>query len=119
MIAVLSLLILASLVWAAQRCSVASSVRETQQAVVQVQAAAIAWQIDHGDQQCPNMKQIIGGKYLPSQTRMADAWGQALRITCHQLTIGVKSAGPDGIWGTADDVIAHPKQVTRLVPLGG
>jgi len=85
-----------------------SDVNQTRSAVFDIRSAAIAWQIDHGDSVCPNMKQLIGGKYLTSHSRMVDAWDQPFTITCFELTLGVTSSGPDRTKGTSDDIVAAP-----------
>src|SRR5512142_92992 len=91
-----------------------SDIEQTRAAVRDIRSAAIAWQIDHGDQACPNLKQLIGGKYLTSYTRMVDVWDQHYVVTCFQLTIGVTSFGPDRLKGTSDDVVAEPAPVQRV-----
>jgi hypothetical protein len=85
-----------------------TEVKQTRSAVFDIRSAAIAWQIDHGDSVCPNMKQLIGGKYLHSHSRMVDAWDQPFTITCFELTLGVASSGPDRTKGTHDDIVAPP-----------
>lgn len=85
-----------------------SDITQTRSDVLDIRSAAIAWQIDHGDSVCPNMKQLIGGKYLTSHSRMVDAWEQPFTITCFELTLGVASAGPDRTKGTHDDIVAAP-----------
>jgi hypothetical protein len=81
--------------------------------VVDIRSAAIAWQIDHGDSACPNVKRLIGGKYLTSFTRLVDNWDQPYTITCYQLTIAVASSGPDRTKGTSDDIVAPVAPVRR------
>lgn len=85
-----------------------TDVSQTRSAVFEIRSAAIAWQVDHGDAVCPNMKQLIGGKYLMSHSRMVDAWDQPFTITCFELTLGVASSGPDRTKGTNDDIVAAP-----------
>ena len=85
-----------------------SDINQTQSFVFDIRSAAIAWQVDHGDSVCPNMKQLIGGKYLTSHSRIVDAWDQPFTITCFELTVGVSSSGPDRTKGTSDDIVAAP-----------
>jgi len=40
----------------------------------------------------------------PSLVRPVDAWGRAVRISVDSGDINLQSAGPDGEFGTADDV---------------
>ena len=68
-------------------------------------SAAVAWQIDHGAATCPSTRQLVAGKYLPSQTRLVDVWDQAYVISCAQLKLTVTSWGPDRMRGTADDIV--------------
>jgi hypothetical protein len=111
-----ALLIVVALAFLVRSCLSEAELEETRSAVRDIRAAAIAWQIDHGDQVCPNLKQLIGGKYLTSFTRMVDAWGQHYVVTCFQLTIGVTSSGPDRTTGTSDDIVAAPAPVRRISP---
>ena len=94
-------------------CAKASDISQTRSAVLEIQSAAIRWQIEHGDSACPTIKQLIGGRTLISSTRMVDAWDMAFVITCFELTIGVTSFGPDRKKGTADDIVAPPAPVRQ------
>lgn len=113
-LAAAALLIAIAAVFVARSCSRNADIDQTRSAVLDIRSAAIAWQIDHGDQACPNLKQLIGGKYLTSFSRMVDAWDQHYVVTCFQLTIGVTSLGPDRIKGTSDDIVAEPAPVRRF-----
>ncbi len=108
------LLIVVAAIFVVRSCSRHSDIEQTRSAVRDIRSAAIAWQIDHGDQACPNLKQLIAGKYLTSLTRMVDVWDQHYVVTCFQLTIGVTSPGPDRVRGTSDDIIAEPAPVRRF-----
>jgi hypothetical protein len=92
----------------------ASDIAEVHSAVFDIRSAAIAWQIDHGDSTCPNMKQLIGGKYLTSFTRMVDNWDRPFVITCYQMTVAVASTGPDRAKGTTDDIVAPPAPLLKV-----
>jgi len=72
-----------------------------------VLAAAEAWQSEKPDG-CPSITSLSETGFLPSDARADDTWGTRFRIVCSDKTTSVRSAGPDGHFGTRDDVtIGH------------
>jgi serine/threonine-protein kinase len=75
-------------------------------------AAFVAWTKRHAGAPCPTAAQLD----LPS-----DAWGAALRVTCtdqpSEEMIGILSAGPDGQFGTDDDIASWQldRSITAVV----
>jgi hypothetical protein len=94
-------------------CAKASDISQTRSAVLEIQSAAIRWQVFYGDSVCPSIRQLIAGRTLASSTRIVDAWDQPFVITCFQLTVGVTSFGPDRKRGTPDDIVALPAPVRK------
>jgi hypothetical protein len=81
--------------------------------ITQVLTRFTAWSKDHAGAPCPGAAEL-GDPVL-------DPWGQPLAITCtdqpaNQI-IGVISAGPDRVAGTADDIGSWqlPREVTDRV----
>jgi len=70
-----------------------------------VQEAVVHYRVDHSDA-CPSSVQALVGRYLTRSPR--DTWGQALAFRCpgpHTPDgADMTSAGPDGRFGTADDL---------------
>jgi hypothetical protein len=94
-------------------CARASDINQTRAAALEIQTAAIRWQVFYGDAVCPTIRQMIAGRTVASSTRMVDAWDQPFVITCSELTIGVTSFGPDRKRGTADDIVVLPAPVRK------
>ncbi|MFK7986541.1 MAG: hypothetical protein AB8I08_11005 [Sandaracinaceae bacterium] len=55
---------------------------------------------------CPTVQDLNDGGYLPLGAPFRDGWGRRFRIECgpDPATVRVVSAGPDGVFGTADDI---------------
>lgn len=53
---------------------------------------------------CPEVRELTGQGYLDSTRRTADAWDQPFAIVCEGGDVRVSSAGPDGVFGTEDDI---------------
>ena len=53
---------------------------------------------------CPNVKDLVDAKNLSTKTRVRDAWDHEFKIICRADRRIVLSAGPDGKYGTADDL---------------
>lgn len=72
-----------------------------------------AWQASQGDTSCPTMHDLLRGTELP-RDQIRDAWGQPIEIRCGEPLPGsvhgifLRSAGPDGEFGTDDDVTPSP-----------
>jgi len=58
-------------------------------------------QFEHG--RCPTRDELIAGKYVAVR-ELIDPWGTSIAFSCAGDAIIVKSAGPDRLFGTADDV---------------
>jgi hypothetical protein len=69
-----------------------------------VLAAAEAWQSEKPEG-CPTLTGLTDAGYLSSDVRTDDAWGTRFRIVCSDRSTSVHSAGPDGHFGTHDDVV--------------
>lgn len=48
------------------------------------------------------------GPYVKDESKLLDAWGQALEYRCpgvrHPKAFDLASSGPDGVFGTGDDI---------------
>src|SRR5579871_6877820 len=69
-----------------------------------VLAAVEAWQSEKPEG-CPSLTGLADSGYLQSDARTDDAWGTRFRIVCSGTSATVRSAGPDGRFGTHDDVV--------------
>ena len=67
------------------------------------------WQQSQGDTSCPTIRDLLVWTDLP-RDHVRDAWGQPIEIRCGEPLPGsvhglfLRSAGPDGEFGTDDDV---------------
>jgi hypothetical protein len=70
--------------------------------VREIDNAIAQYQVDQ--QRCPKTSDdLIAGKYV-SPRGMVDPWQRTIHFKCSDEDTRVESAGPDGIFGTADDV---------------
>lgn len=53
---------------------------------------------------CPAPTDLHAGGYLDPSRRITDAWDHEFRISCEGDDVRVYSAGPDGRFGTDDDI---------------
>ena len=53
---------------------------------------------------CPTMDDLVEGAYLDKSKRTTDAWDNDFVIECEGDNVAVVSAGPDGQFGTEDDI---------------
>lgn len=54
--------------------------------------------------QCPSMADLVEGEYVDSHTSTTDSWDNEFEISCEGRNFSVASAGPDGQFGTEDDI---------------
>jgi hypothetical protein len=84
-----------------------SRISETRSAIRTVEQALVHWQADNATANCPaDAATLASENYLVHAPR--DAWGHPLRFDCpgqhNRDGADVSSAGPDGVFGTADDL---------------
>ncbi|HEU4532461.1 MAG TPA: hypothetical protein VFS00_00040, partial [Polyangiaceae bacterium] len=60
---------------------------------------------------CPDLEQLFADKQVDHAT-FADAWDNAFELSCVGDDVFVRSAGPDRVGGTDDDVVA-PKHAAN------
>ncbi len=53
---------------------------------------------------CPSVNDLIEGGEISRQARTKDAWERDFKIECDGNEIVVSSAGPDGNFGSEDDI---------------
>lgn len=66
---------------------------------------ATLWVETH--ERCPTTSEILDANLVSSDLGGEDAWDNPFRINCLMgQTPSVRSAGPDGVYGNGDDIIA-------------
>jgi hypothetical protein len=55
-------------------------------------------------QDCPSIDNLVGSKLLDKGNAVRDRWGHLFTIECTERGPVVRSAGPDGMQGTDDDM---------------
>jgi hypothetical protein len=55
---------------------------------------------------CPTVNDLVRDRVIDRASSVTDPWGRPWRIVCQADDVIVSSAGPDGIEGTRDDVVA-------------
>lgn len=53
---------------------------------------------------CPTADEVVATKLVSPHLSVADAWDRRFEIICNDELVIVRSAGPDGVLGTADDI---------------
>ncbi len=76
----------------------------TRSSAQHIRRAIFMWRMSTGSTTCPELDQLISEKVI-DQGRNLDAWQNEFAISCDQFDIIVKSAGPDKIWSTSDDIV--------------
>lgn len=66
--------------------------------------SAITLYIADNPRSCPTIDELIEQRYLDSSRRTTDGWDVDFQIACEDGDIIVISAGPDGQFGTEDDI---------------
>jgi len=56
------------------------------------------------NQGCPTVRDLVEAGIFARERRLTDAWDHDFRIVCEKPEVLVQSAGPDGRFGTPDDV---------------
>ena len=73
-----------------------------------IRMGATLWVETHGE--CPTADEILEAHLVSESLRAEDAWDNPYVITCSDARAPVVSAaGPDGKFGTADDIVADER----------
>jgi len=73
-------------------------------AAVQTVRSAVGVYMATNNAECATVQQLIDDKVIDKSTSSKDPWEHEFKIECDGTEITVTSAGPDGEFGTADDV---------------
>src|SRR5689334_17865621 len=68
-----------------------------------IRQAVQSWRSEN-ETGCPTLSQLKHEKFLDSDARTDDPWGQRFRLQCSKSDITVVSPGRDGRLDTADDI---------------
>lgn len=88
-----------------------SNIRSTETDAATLRQAMTLYRAEQPEAGCPTMKSLFG-EYIDASMRVVDAWDRPFRLKCVGRDNHALSAGPDGKFGTRDDV---PERVRRLV----
>jgi general secretion pathway protein G len=70
-----------------------------------VQSAVSMWLAGHNSRDCPTMQQLVEDGEISANQSSKDPWENDFHIECEGLSEPrVRSAGPDGQFGTDDDI---------------
>ena len=70
--------------------------------VADVRSSITQYQID--ERQCPPSRDVlISDKYVNAR-QLVDPWGTSIAYWCHDEDVEIRSAGPDKLFNTADDL---------------
>ena len=74
--------------------------------VQEADSALLQYQID-ANGRCPTPGDLIKGKYIHARG-LVDPWGTVIAYWCLAENVEIRSAGPDKLFNTADDITNHP-----------
>lgn len=71
-----------------------------------IRQAMVLFRAENPDAGCPSMENLTEGPrpYLDPSMRVEDCWCNAFRLSCDGREVFAVSAGPDGEFGTDDDI---------------
>jgi hypothetical protein len=76
---------------------------------VAMRASAAVWLASHTS--CPSADDLVAaGHPTAAHASPTDAWDNPFQITCAGGDTEVRSAGPDGVFSTDDDVVAAERE---------
>ncbi len=81
-----------------------SQVKNTRTDAQAVRAAVTMYLAENPGEDCPTVDDLLEGGYLDKGRRTTDAWDNDFQIECEGDNVVVISAGPDGQFGTEDDI---------------
>ena len=67
--------------------------------------AVSRWRANREGEGCPSIEQLVQDCELDPASHTDDVWGRPFQIICTDDDVIVRSAGADGRWRTADDVV--------------
>jgi len=76
----------------------------TQDDATHIQSAAILYMGSEPDAGCPDVRDLVVSGILNKSRPTRDRWGHRFVVECRGDDVRVRSAGPDGLLATADDV---------------
>ncbi|NOY92964.1 MAG: type II secretion system protein GspG [Deltaproteobacteria bacterium] len=79
-------------------------IKSTRTDAQSIRSAVTLYLADHPGDSCPNIDDLVEDAALDSSKRTTDAWERDFQIDCDNGGINVLSAGPDGQFGSEDDV---------------
>jgi len=69
-----------------------------------IRSAVTMYLADHAGESCPTIEDLISDAALDRNKRTTDAWEREFQVQCDDGNISVVSAGPDGQFGSEDDI---------------
>ncbi len=68
------------------------------------------WRVDHGQNECPTLERLVSDGEIARTSRLEDPWNHRYAIRCEGDDVRVASAGRDGRFETADDILAPERR---------
>ncbi len=81
-----------------------SRIKQTGTDAQSVRAASVLYLAENAGGECPTTEALVSGDYLDKSKSTTDAWGNEFQIECDGDNVAVLSAGPDGQFGSEDDI---------------
>jgi len=88
----------------------------TEVSVRALRSAAETWRSGRGGGLCPTAEILRRDNAIDPASKLTDSWSHPFQITCEGNKVTVTSAGPDGRFGTADDIGSSTLASNVLAP---
>ncbi len=69
-----------------------------------IRGAVVQYLAENPGEDCPTVEDLVEEGYLDKGRRSTDAWDRDFQVECEGDNVVVVSAGPDGQFGTEDDI---------------
>ena len=79
-------------------------IKSTRTDAQSIRSGVTIYMADHPGGSCPGIDDLVEDGALDSSKRTTDAWDRDFQIECEGMNINVVSAGPDGQFGSEDDI---------------
>lgn len=86
-------------------CGCVASTHQARNDAQTLKLVAEKWRGDHGPSWCPTLEGLVHDHEISRHSRLDDPWGHRYELRCEGDDTRAASAGPDGRFGTPDDIV--------------
>jgi len=81
-----------------------AKIKDAQTNASTIRAAVTSYMLSEGTQNCPTVEELVEAGEITRHGRHVDPWDHDFQIECDGDDVNVISAGPDGQFGSEDDI---------------